>query len=84
MTTSSLPSRTPIALVEGNAALRDEIVFHLECAGYAAIGLPGEDGSSICAGLRAQRPEFVVASFSYNRPMAPKALCIGFKVSHGV
>ena len=84
MTSISLPARTPIALVEDNVALRDELVFHLQCAGYAAtglphgaalqvhlahqpcclvvldIGLPGEDGLSICATLRAQRPELGV------------------------
>ena len=84
MTSSSLPTRTPIALVEDNAALRAELVFHLQCAGYAAtglphgaalqahlahqpcclvvldVGLPGEDGLSICATLRAQRPELGV------------------------
>ena len=84
MTSIPLPARTPIALVEDNAALRDELVFHLQCAGYAAtglphgaalqahlahqpcclvvldVGLPGEDGLSICATLRAQRPELGV------------------------
>ena len=84
MTSIPLPARTPIALVEDNVALRDELVFHLQCAGYAAtglphgaalqahlahqpcclvvldVGLPGEDGLSICATLRAQRPELGV------------------------
>lgn len=74
----------PIALVEDNESLRNELVFHLTCAGYAAtgladgatldahlavhpcrlvvldLGLPGEDGMSICARLRRNRPELGV------------------------
>lgn len=70
-----------IVLVEDNASLREELVFHLGCAGHAAtgladgaaldrylashpcrlvvldLGLPGEDGLSICLRLRATRPE---------------------------
>lgn len=73
-----------IAVVEDNTALREELVFHLQCAGYAAtgladgaalqahleqqpcqlvvldVGLPGEDGLSICARLRVQRPQLGV------------------------
>lgn len=74
----------PIAIVEDNEDLRTELVFHLECAGYSAtglphgialehhlahqpcrlvlldLGLPGEEGLSICQRLRATRPELGV------------------------
>ncbi|WP_420994072.1 response regulator transcription factor [Cupriavidus sp. 30B13] len=78
---SAAAPRAPIALVEDNALLRAELMFHLAHAGYAPsglahgaaldahlasqpcrlvvldLGLPGEDGLSICERLRRTRPE---------------------------
>lgn len=74
----------PIAIVEDNADLRTELVFHLTRAGYDAtglphgmaldqhlasqpcrlvlldLGLPGEDGLSICQRLRVSHPQLGV------------------------
>lgn len=78
---SSAAPRAPIALVDDNALLCAELLFHLAHAGYAPtglahgaaldahlasepcrlvvldLGLPGEDGLSICERLRRTRPE---------------------------
>ncbi len=55
---STKPFAARIVLVEDNASLRGELVFHLVCAGYAATGL--EDGAALDRYLAGHACELVV------------------------